>query len=211
MSRKLHLSLLGVLLLVTVTALAQPDPLVFSTATQPADEAGIPLAATEQAADNGGLAGDDTESDPLTEPVADDSISAATVNALFDRWTQTNNLTYFVLVVVVIVGGYGLYRSSPPETKSAIKKEVTAGAGTLLNRLRSVDLVPGTAIDEDLFEWLYQKFEARRAAESVMHAQAVGRAGTATARPITPVAFTPSGSPLYPPAANPYDDIGAVG
>lgn len=30
-------------------------------------------------------------------------------------------------------------------------------------------------------------------------------------RPIVPVGYTPGGSPLYPPAANPYDGIGAVG
>lgn len=107
-------------------------------------------------------------------------ISAGFVTSLLERHAEQGRWQFLVfaaaIVIVVIVAFVLLYRSSPPAVRAALKTEAISATDALLGGLKNVDLVPGTNIDNVLFEQLYRLFKERSAADvEVLRDQLVKR------------------------------------
>lgn len=143
----LTLSLMLCLALPAIAQTATPEPTEDAiTATSPAPEA----EATEPApVIPGSVIIDYLESQPdfmvdVTE------IAIAGVGAAYERSQWQGIAAFAGLAVVACVGFFALYRSTPPDQRPAIAKQIGGAGSAILNGIDKLDLLPMTDIENIL-------------------------------------------------------------
>jgi hypothetical protein len=77
-------------------------------------------------------------------------VGIAGVGLAYERSQWMGIAAFIALAIMACGGGYALYRSTPPEQKPVIARQIGRAGSALLDGIDKIDLVPGTEIDNDL-------------------------------------------------------------
>jgi hypothetical protein len=77
-------------------------------------------------------------------------VGIAGVGLAYERSQWQGIVSFVALVVMAVVGGYALYRSTPPDQKPVIARQIGSAGSAILGGIDKLDLLPMTDIENVL-------------------------------------------------------------